>query len=48
MQLYYTHLYGIKHLKFPTPNICVMGFGLGSLTDRDHLGNVDEYGRKLQ
>jgi len=25
-----------------------MGFGLGTLTEKDHLENVDEYGRTIQ
>jgi hypothetical protein len=48
MQLYDIHLYGIQDLQFPTPNTCVIGFGLGTLTEGNHLRNVDEYGRTLQ
>jgi hypothetical protein len=48
MQLYDIHLYRIKDLQFPTPNTCVTGFGLGTLTERDYLGIVNEYGRTLQ
>jgi hypothetical protein len=35
-------IYNFQHLTR------VMGFGLGNLTEKDHLGNVDEYGRTLQ